>query len=111
MHKWRMEVTAPNSTSKGLPKMALYAEEQSTTTKVQYLNAYLGTSPIVTGSFNCPMGIMASPENPYRVEVTELPLSTRTLATIMLAIWLSITRGSWWGKWTVLASSSENEMT
>ena len=107
MHKWRMEVTAPNSTSRGLPKMALYAEEQSTTTKVQYLNACLGISPIVTGSFNCPMGIMASPENPYRVEVhgdksavvspifskaalnnmfTELPLSTRTLATIMLAI-------------------------
>ena len=78
------------------------------------------------------MGIIASPENPYRVEVhedksavvspifsmaalnsmfIELPLSTRTLATIMLAIWLSITRGSWWGKWTVRASSSENEMT
>ena len=96
-----------NSTSSGCPKKAFYFEGQSTSMKVQYLKACHGRSPILTGNFNCPMGINASPKNPYNIKVhgdmsivvshiflkvvlnkrlTKLSWPTSILATIFLPI-------------------------
>ena len=86
----------------------------------------LGCSPIVRVNSITPRGCIESPINPYKEVLqgfrcqmfspifskagrykmyTELPLSTKTRCTLMLARWTVNTRGSLWGKCTPRVSS------
>ena len=93
--------------------------------------AWHGGSPKVSTSCIDPRGSTLSSENPHRWVLTgstfsfpmlillkvgvkmmsvELPLSTKTLCTILLAMTTLITSGSSWGCWQPSMSESEKVM-
>ena len=64
---------------------------------------------VLTGSsFSLPMFILSKVE--AKMTSVELPLSTRTRWTVLLAITTLITKGSSWGCWQPSRSESENVM-
>ena len=64
---------------------------------------------MLTGSsFSLPMSILSKAE--AKMISTELPLSTRTRWTVLLATTARITKGSSWGCWHPSGSESENVM-
>ena len=103
----------------------------STTRNLAVAVAWLGESPKVSTSCIEPKGNTFSPENPHKWVITgsslslpmsilskadekmmsaELPLSTRTRWTVLLATTARITKGSSWGCWHPSKSESENAM-
>ena len=93
--------------------------------------AWHGGSPKVSTSCIDPRGSILSPENPRgwaligsnfslpmsilskddtKMMSVELPLSTRTLCTVLLATTTLITSGSSWGCWQPSMSKSEKVM-
>ena len=64
---------------------------------------------VLTGSiFSLPMPILSKAE--AKMMSAELPLSTRTRWTVLLATTVRITNGSSWGCWHLSRSESENVM-
>ena len=115
----------------GLPSNMLYTDGASTMRNFFIVVAWHGGSPIVSTSCIDPRGNTFSPENPLKWAFTgsnfslpmpilsnadmkmmsaELPLSTRTLWTVLLATMALITSKSSWGCWQPSRSASEKVM-
>ena len=112
---------------KGLPSNMLYADEASTMRNFVVVIAWHGGSPRVSTSCTDPRGSTLSPENPLKwaftgssfplpisilsyTDAAELPLSIRTLWTILLAMTTVITTGSSWGCWQPSRLASKKVM-
>ena len=115
----------------GLPSNMLYADGASTMRNFVVVVAWHRGSPRVSTSCTDPRGSTLSPENPLKWAFTcssfslqmpilsnvdvmmmsvELPLSIRTLWTVLLATMALITSGSSWGCWQPSKSASEKVM-
>ena len=115
----------------GLPSNMLYAGGASMMRNFVVAVACHGGSPIVNTSCTDPRGNTLSPENPLKwtftdsifslpmpilsnadekMISTELPLSIKTLWTVLLATTTLITSGSSWGCWQPSTSASEKVM-
>ena len=119
---YSIEVTAPIFTSQGRPNISLWEDGSLTIMKV--CNETI--SGLVTSSVIAPMAVEVSPLNPVKTSglhwimlfepifwmtdscrrLTELPLSTMTLSTMVWANCTEITRASSWGKSTPSESCS-----
>ena len=115
----------------GLPNNMLYADGASTMRNLVVVVAWHGGSLRVRTSCTDPKGSILSLENPLKWAFTgssfslpmpilsnadakmmlaELPLSIKTLWTVLLATTTLITRGSSWGCWQPSRSASEKIM-
>ena len=115
----------------GLPSNMLYANGASTMRNFFVVVAWHGGSSRVSTSYTDPRGSTFSPKNPLKWAFTrssfsfpmlilsntdakmmsaKLPLSIRTLWTVLLATTTLITSGSSWGCWQPSRSASEKVM-
>ena len=115
----------------GLPNNMLYVDGASTIRNFVIVVAWHGGSPRVSTSCTDPRGSTLSPENPLKWAFTgssfslpmpillnanakimsvKLPLSIRTLWTVLLATTTLITSGSSWGCWQSSRSASKKVM-
>ena len=115
----------------GLPNNMLYPDGASTMRNLVVVMAWHGGAPRVSTSCTDPRGSILSSENPLKWAFTgssfslpmpillnadakmmsvELPLSIRTLWTVLLATTTLITSRSSWGCWQPSKSASEKVM-